>query len=71
VFYDCNNSLLASLLWENSRGTLATINVYPGLTHIAGRSPGFWLAIRERGGHRLGFTLPLGLGLGYGNGELR
>ncbi len=71
VFYDRENSLLASLMVENSRGTLATVNVYPGLLRIAGSSPGIWLAIRKRGGHRVGLTMPLGLGAGYGKGQVR
>lgn len=71
AFYDRDNSLLASMLYEHTRGTLATINVYPGLLHVWGASPGLWINIRERGGHRFGFTLPLGLGLGYGGGMVR
>ncbi len=65
LFYDRNGSLLASLLSDDSKGTLFSLNVYPGLVRIAGITPGAWLAVRKDGGVRFGLAAPFGLGLGH------
>lgn len=64
-FYDRDGSLLASLLSDDSKGTLFTLNVYPGLVRIAGTSPGAWFAVRRDGGVRFGLVAPFGFGLGH------
>jgi hypothetical protein len=67
IFYDRDNSLLASLLFARSKDARVRLNVYPGWLGFGRFAPGFWVADgRETGvvmGVTLNFptTLPLGL----------
>lgn len=45
VFYDRDNSLLASLLVSNKINEKIRLNIYPGVVDIAGFSPGFFMSI--------------------------
>ncbi|MGV3710480.1 MAG: hypothetical protein ACO1Q7_16740 [Gemmatimonas sp.] len=65
VFYDREGSLLASLIYDGSQNGLFRINIYPGLVHVRGASPGIWLDVR-RNGLRFGLAAPFGVGVGYG-----
>jgi hypothetical protein len=64
VFYDRNNSLLASLIYSYTQDFKLRMNVYPGLVKIGKFSPGFYWSINQKNQLSLGFTvrfLPIGL----------
>ena len=66
VYYDRNNSLLASLVVMDSKKDILRANVYPGMLSIAGFSPGVFLEYGVGNSLSVGFTaqwLPVGLGL--------
>ncbi|MCG3168111.1 MAG: hypothetical protein POELPBGB_03911 [Bacteroidia bacterium] len=67
IFYDKNNSLLASVQVSNVSDYFICANVYPGLLNIGGFSPGLWANFDMRGYPTLGITTryTLGAGLGY------
>jgi hypothetical protein len=65
IFYDRRGSLLASVVFDGSRQGLMVINIYPGLLHVAGASPGLWIDVRKNG-MRFGLAAPFGIGAGYG-----
>jgi hypothetical protein len=49
IFYDKNNSLLASLSFTKKTDYMANLNIYPGFLKIGDFSPGFWTAYNEDG----------------------
>jgi hypothetical protein len=67
VFYDRNNSLLASFVMAKTKEYRFRFNVYPGVLRVAGVSPGLFLADRRARGLVFGVTfdflpaLPAGL----------
>jgi hypothetical protein len=64
VFYDRNNSLLASLIYSYTQDFKLRMNVYPGLVKIKNFSPGFYWSLNQRNQLSLGITvrfLPIGL----------
>ena len=64
IFYDRNNSLLASLIYSKSQDYMWRLNIYPGLFSVKGVSPGIFLAIDQDEKMRAGITLsciPLGI----------
>ena len=67
VFYDRNNSLLASFVMAKTKEYRFRFNVYPGVLQVAGVSPGLFLADRRNRGLVFGLTfdflpaLPAGL----------
>jgi hypothetical protein len=71
LFYDRNNSLLASLLFARTKDYQARLNVYPGVFQLAGLSPGLLAALRRDGEALVGITLvtrpllPVGLAVGF------
>ena len=67
VFYDMNNSLLASIQISNVSDYFINANVYPGLINMGNFSPGIWTVIDKKGHPTLGITtrFTLGAGLGY------
>ena len=67
IFYDKNNSLLASLQISNVNDYFINANVYPGLFRIGKFSPGLWTVIDKKGVPAFGFSTryTLGVGLGY------
>lgn len=70
VFLDRDDSLLASLLWDRNRGSIAVLNVYPGWLGLGALKPGFWVGIPERGARfRGGITARLGIGIAPGSPE--
>lgn len=63
LFYDKNNSLLASLSITIKTDYMVNVNVYPGLIKIDSLSLGLWGAYGQNGNVILGFTfswLPFG-----------
>ncbi|MBE0643719.1 MAG: hypothetical protein IH600_06530 [Bacteroidetes bacterium] len=66
VFYDRENSLLASLILSGISSNLATLNVYPGFVDIAGLRPGCWCTVTTEGELLFGLTTQWGVGLGKG-----
>jgi hypothetical protein len=67
LFYDRNNSLLASLLVAQTKEYRIRFNIYPGLFTIGPLTPGFFVADRRHNGVVFGITygfspgLPLGI----------
>jgi hypothetical protein len=64
IYYDRHGSLLASAVLRTHRSERLMVNVYPGVLHIGGWSPGFWGQLLSTGGVRVGITPRFGLGLG-------
>ncbi len=68
LFYDRNNSLLASLLYSKKKDYRTRLNVYPGLVKIGRFSPGFFVALNRDRQVMTGITIrslglfPVGLG---------
>lgn len=63
LFYDKNNSLLASLSVTIKTDYMVNVNIYPGLIKMGSISPGLWGAYGQNGNVILGFTfswLPFG-----------
>lgn len=65
IFYDKNNSLLASLIVNNEDFNFCNLNIYPGLFKSRKISPGFWSVVSKQGKVSLGVSTRLGFGLGY------
>jgi len=70
IFYDRDNSLLASLLFARSKDYRVRFNVYPGWLGFGRFAPGFWVADSRESGVGLGLTLnfPTTLPLGLAGG---
>ncbi len=65
IYYDRNNSLLASVVWSQNKKNLFRLNLYPGLLSSSAISPGFFLTVGDHGTMIVGLTahiLPIGLG---------
>ena len=56
IFYDSNNSLLASLKISDHIDYQAVINIYPGIIKIGSFSPGIWTAIDKYGEYMIGIS---------------
>jgi len=56
IFYDRNNSLLASLKISDHIDYQAVINIYPGIIKIGNFSPGIWTAIDKTGKYMIGLS---------------
>lgn len=66
IYYDRNNSLLASLVVMDSKKDIVRANVFPGIISVGGFSPGVFFSYGVGGSISAGFTahlLPVGLGL--------
>ncbi|MFH1197278.1 MAG: hypothetical protein V1720_16385 [bacterium] len=64
VFYDKNNSLLASLLLTKRTDYMINLNIYPGFLKFGEFSPGIWTAYSHGGKFIFGITttwFPVGL----------
>ncbi len=68
VFYDKNNSLMASLLFARTKDYRYRLNLYPGLVKMGPMRPGFFASLNEDNRMLLGLTfgtlqhVPLGIG---------
>ncbi|RPI00805.1 MAG: hypothetical protein EHM64_16655 [Ignavibacteriae bacterium] len=66
IFYDRNNSLLASLLISEFYLERIRLNIYPGVFAKSPFSPGFFFTIGDRGTYSAGITMqysPFGFGM--------
>lgn len=66
VFYDRNNSLLASLLISEYYLERIRLNIYPGVIFASSFSPGLFFTLGEGGTYAAGITMqisPVGIGL--------
>jgi hypothetical protein len=66
IFYDRNNSLLASLLISEYYLENLRLNVYPGVIFSSPYSPGFFFTLGDGGTYSLGITMqiiPFGIGM--------
>ena len=64
IYYDRNNSLLASIVYSASRNCRFRLNVYPGVISASYFSPGFFITMVDPGTFIAGVTmkiLPLGV----------
>jgi hypothetical protein len=64
VYWDRNNSLLASFIVCDSFYDIVRLNIYPGILKIFSVSPGIFVLVGERGKSTFGMTLsvfPLGI----------
>lgn len=57
LFYDKNNSLLASLFFSDTLNDMLTVNVYPGIIDLFGVSPGVAVIINNQLKPTIGITL--------------
>jgi hypothetical protein len=70
LFYDRNNSLLASIVLSGIKEYFCSIDVYPGIIKFGDFSPGIWTVIGRNGNAMLGLTTRYVLSVGYEfNGE--
>lgn len=68
VFWDRNDSLLASLMLSQRLESMATLNVYPGVLPGAGADMGAWATLTRDRALRFGVVHRRMLGLGAGLG---
>lgn len=64
IFFDKNNSLLASLIYSNSNDYFLHLNVYPGIIKLGRFSPGLWAVMKKDGTPVFGITSTYFIGLG-------
>lgn len=69
LFYDRNNSLLASLVVKPSVKEPAVLNIYPGVLPLVGRHAGIWVALHHDMNPTVGISLRHTFGLGFGAGR--
>lgn len=68
MYYDRENSLLASLLISNRINENVRVNLYPGVVNFFGLSPGFFASIGSRNQLIAGFSIQYSpIGLAYRN----
>lgn len=65
VFWDRNNSLMASLTASGQRDQSVILQVYPGVVDVLGTRTGFWAMWGQSGTVGVGVTLRGTLGVGY------
>ena len=56
IFYDRNNSLLASLVMSGLKEQFCMIDIYPGIIKMGNFSPGIWSVIGRNGKFTVGFS---------------
>lgn len=56
IFYDKNNSLLASLIYTKKTDYMVNLNIYPGFIKFGEFSPGLWIAFSNGGKYIFGLT---------------
>ncbi|MFH1843853.1 MAG: hypothetical protein ABIF77_11675 [bacterium] len=59
IFYDRNNSLLASLLWAHTKDYRLRLNIYPGLIELGPVSPSLFVSLNRDDQIYAGFGLDL------------
>ena len=68
LWWDYDNTLLASLLLDDSTHRFLALNVYPGVLKIAGGQLGLWFTLDHARKPYFGITGRRSLGLGLGVG---
>ena len=68
LWWDYDNTLLASLLLDESTRRFLALNVYPGVWRIAGGQLGLWFTLDHARKPYFGITGRKSLGLGFGVG---
>jgi hypothetical protein len=66
IFYDRNNSLMASVFVSGLTDNLVTLNVYPGFISLGGFSPGVWCTFSRSGKFMFGITTAWLPGIAFG-----
>lgn len=66
VFYDRNNSLLASAVFSGVKEYFCMLDVYPGVIASGSFSPGIWCIAGRDGSFLLGLTTRYAIGIGAG-----
>ena len=64
IYWDRNNSLMASLVASDNLQSFLVFNLYPGVTFNKSYSPGFFMSVGKSGSFTFGITtslLPLGV----------
>ncbi|MGE5679246.1 MAG: hypothetical protein ACM34K_00060, partial [Bacillota bacterium] len=64
LFYDRNNSLLASLLLSGQKDNFLNLNIYPGVIKLGEFSPGLWMLVKENGRFFFGISTVYAPGIG-------
>jgi len=68
IFWDQNNSLLASITASGQEDQTVILNIYPGVLKISDNiSPAIWAAWGSNGTYGVGVALRAGIGVGYRN----
>jgi hypothetical protein len=62
IFWDRNNSLMASVIYGVKPNKLL-INVYPSVLHIGAWHPGLWARVPSAGGLQFGLSAPWSVGV--------
>ncbi len=65
IFYDRNNSLLASVVLSGVKEYFCSIDIYPGILKIGKFSPGLWTVIGRDGNMLIGFSTTYVFSFGY------
>lgn len=65
IFYDRNNSLLASIVMSGVKEYFCMIDIYPGIINISNFSPGVWTVIGRNGNFMIGLTTRFVFSIGY------
>jgi hypothetical protein len=65
IFYDRNNSLLASLVLSGVKEYFCSVDVYPGIIKIQNFSPGVWTVFGRNGNLMMGITTRYVFSFGY------
>ncbi len=65
VFYDRENSLLASLTLTGTYADALSLNIYPGIVRIGPISPSFFLTLDQRGNPTVGVCTRWAPGIAY------
>lgn len=67
IFYDKNNSLMASLVLSGVREYFCMADVYPGVLKSGSFSPGIWAVFGLNGNITFGLTTKYAIGVGFDN----
>jgi hypothetical protein len=65
IYWDRNNSLMASLTASGQSDQSVILQVYPGVADIFGARTGFWATWGTSGTMGIGITLQQAIGVGY------
>lgn len=65
MFYDRNNSLLASVFYSAYTENKLNINIYPGLIRIKNISPGLWAVMKRNDKWVFGISTSFGVGMAF------